>query len=261
MSYPKTISHSVNYDLILGRDVLKKLILYFLCAALSLTVVYFSYKTISESDKSYLPVFSNISGGPVLILDPGHGGEDGGAVSNGGVVESVINLDIAVKLRDICALFGVSPVMTRESEEIDYPDDAGSISQKKTADQKGRVALINSYDYAVLISIHQNKFPSSSPFGAQVLFNDKGDSSDFATSLQTQLIEKIDPSNYRTAAKIQDTIYLMKNINCPGVLVECGFLSNPNEEALLQTDAYRLKLAMVIASSYFDHYVLNDNVV
>ena len=231
--------------------VLKKYLKILPFAALTMIIVFSSFVTIARTNLAYIRASANIVDSPILIIDPGHGGEDGGAVSPNGLVESEVNLDISLKLRDVFLLFGISPVMTRESETIDYPPGADTVSSKKVADQKSRVELINSFDNAFLISIHQNTFPSSKPFGAQVLYADTQGSMEFAINLQELLILKLDPDNYRTAAQIPDTIYLMKNISCPAVLIECGFLSNPEDEKLLISDEYKLKLALTIASSYY----------
>lgn len=217
-----------------------------LTAAAATVVLNGSSKESAEC--SGVPLADN--GRLTLVIDAGHGGEDGGAVSDTGNIESEINLSIALKLEQIMGLYGVDPVMTRSSGDISYPDDAGTISSKKTADTRNRVKLVNSIDNPVLISIHQNKYTSSGPFGAQVLYSDTSGSKDFAETLQELLISKINPENYRTASEIQENVYIMNNVDCPAVLVECGFLSNPDENRLLETDSYKTKLAAVIASGY-----------
>lgn len=190
--------------------------------------------------------------GQTVIIDAGHGGADGGAVSPSGVYESTVNLSIALKLRDLFRLFGISPIMTRESPEILYPPETVSARERKVYDQNMRLQLINSVSNGFLISIHQNKFPDAKPFGAQVLYAPTEGSEVFAVKLQEQLIATINPANYRSAAQISSDIYIMNNIECPAVLVECGFLSNPEEELLLQEDAYQTKLAAVIAATYLN---------
>ena len=184
------------------------------------------------------------------VIDAGHGGEDGGAVSVSGVCESVINLDISLKMQQIFALFGVNPVLTRTSDTIDYPADAVTVRQRKVADQRARVAQIHDVPNAYLISIHQNNYPSSGPFGAQVLYAPTEESREFALYLQDLLVRGLNNGNYRSAAQISSDIYLMNQVECPAVLVECGFLSNPEEDALLQTDSYRLKLAALITAGF-----------
>ncbi len=206
------------------------------------TLIYFNWLR-SE------PAFTGVKD-LTLIIDPGHGGEDGGAVSVTGAYESEINLAISLKLRDMMNFFGINTVMTRDSESIDYPDSADTIKAKKTADQKNRLELINSTPNSVLISIHQNQYTGPSPFGAQALYAPTDGSREFAETLQDNLISALNPENYRTAAQIQGSIYIMNNIRCPGVLVECGFLSNPTEEPLLRTKEYQLKTAAVIGASY-----------
>ena len=94
----------------------------------------------------------------VLVIDAGHGGEDGGATSQTGLIESGVNLDIAKRLESLAGFFGIKTAMTRESETIEYPASAKTVRERKAFDQKSRIALINSFENAVLISIHQNKY-------------------------------------------------------------------------------------------------------
>lgn len=185
-----------------------------------------------------------------LVIDPGHGGEDGGSVSKNGTIESNINLSIALKTEALCAFLGIEPVMTRETAEIDYPPNADTTREKKVADQKARLALINNTSNAVLISIHQNCYTSSGPYGGQVLYAPTDGSREFGEYIQNIMLQHLITNNRRTAALISEDIYLMNNISCPAVLIECGFLSNANEEQLLISDSYQLKIAAIIASSY-----------
>ena len=189
----------------------------------------------------------------ILVIDAGHGGDDGGAVSQSGVQEADLNLDIALKLDTLCALCGVPTIMTRSAAEITYPDDATSIAARKVADQKQRVALINNTKNATLVSIHQNEYPTSQPHGAQVLYGNDDTSKALGEQMQMQLVTHLDPQNRRVAAPISKDIYLMKNIRCPGVLIECGFLSNPDECARLQTRDYQIEITMTILSSYLQN--------
>ncbi len=188
-----------------------------------------------------------------VIIDAGHGGADGGAVSPSGLMESAVNLDIARRIELILAFFGTDVVMTRTGQSLDYSDKATTIRAKKVEDQKRRLNLVNSTPNAVLISIHQNNFPDDRPFGAQVLYAPTEGSKAFAEYVQQLLITVINPKNRRTAVKIPESIMLLNHIKCPAILVECGFLSNPEEERLLQTGSYKLKLASVIAAGYLKH--------
>lgn len=187
-----------------------------------------------------------------LVIDAGHGGLDGGAIGLNGTVESGINLDIALKMRDLALFCGQSVVMTRSSEDIKYPDESSSIASKKVSDQKMRVELIRSVPGAFLVSIHQNKYTSPSPRGAQVFFRDNEESRTFAELMQERLNEKLVPNGRRVAAPISRDIYIMKVIECPAVLVECGFLSNPDECAQLSDETYRTKLALTLISVWFE---------
>ena len=192
-------------------------------------------------------------GKAVLIIDPGHGGLDGGAVSADGTAESGINLAVSERIYALCCLFGTPSVMTRDSETLDYPAEAVTVHDKKVWDQKRRAELANSYDAAVLLSIHQNKYPDPRPSGTQVYYGKTGGSPEFGTLLHDNLMMHLCPENRRVAAPISESIYLMKAVRCPSVLVECGFLSNPEETALLKDSGYQLKLAAVIFASYLQY--------
>ena len=203
------------------------------------------------SKKSVQAIKTNISEvEPQLVIDAGHGGLDGGAVAADGTTESVINLEIALKMREISHLFGLNPVMTRESESLDYPETAESIHSKKVWDQNSRVDLINATNHACLISVHQNTFPDPRPSGTEVLFGKTEGSEQLAQITHAHLVSILCPENRRVAAPVSDKIYLMKNINCPAILVEGGFLSNPAEAAKLESDAYRTELALILILSY-----------
>lgn len=190
---------------------------------------------------------------PVLVIDPGHGGADGGAVAGDGTLESDINLDIALRLEALARFWGAETVMTRTGADINYPSDATSIAAKKVADQHARVGLINNTPGAVLLSIHQNKYPAAAPHGIQVFFGKAAGSDALAELTQTNLTAQICPENRRVAAPIDKSIYLMNKANCTAVLVECGFLSNPDDLSRLQSGSYRLKLAAVLLGSYLEY--------
>lgn len=184
---------------------------------------------------------------PLVVLDPGHGGEDGGAVSANGVRESVLNLEISLRLRDLLRFLGWKVEMTRESDVSIYSAEAATISEKKISDLKNRAALANREQNAILISIHQNMFSESKYRGAQVFYAGSGGGKALAEQLQGLLGSCLDPNNHRQV-KESRTVYLLTHAHCPAVLVECGFLSNPQEEQLLQDPAYQKKLAAVIAA-------------
>ena len=190
---------------------------------------------------------------PVLLIDPGHGGTDGGAVSRDGTIESTLNLAIAQKLNGIASFYGIPTVMTRNSEEIQYPDTADTISAKKKYDQQQRAAMIAQYPNGILISIHQNFYPDARPKGAQVLYGHTAESEQFGKLIHSNLMVCLNPENRRVAAPIDASIYLLRHAECTAVLVECGFLSNTEETAQLKTQEYQKELATVLAASYLEY--------
>lgn len=187
---------------------------------------------------------------PTLIIDAGHGGEDGGAVSPSGALESRINLDIALRLDGILGLYGVPAVLLRDTDVSLHDKTAQTLRQKKVSDLHNRVEMVNAHKNAVLLSIHQNSYPDSRYHGAQVFFSPTDGSRELAQVLQEQLRDTLDPQNGRLEKQIPDTIYLMNHISCPAVLVECGFLTNPHEEARLRDGIYQTKLAAALAGGY-----------
>lgn len=185
-----------------------------------------------------------------LILDAGHGGEDGGAVSLTGVSESNINLAIVLKLDQLLGFYGIAPVLLRDTDISIYDQGCTTLRQKKVSDLHNRVAAIEGTNNAAVISIHQNTFSNAAYHGAQVFFRTDEESKAFAFLVQEAIREGVDPGNKRTPTKIPGSVYLMKHITCPAVLVECGFLSNPTEEEKLRGGGYQTQLALCIASAW-----------
>ena len=184
---------------------------------------------------------------PMIVLDPGHGGEDGGALSATGVKESVLNLEISLRLRDALRFLGFSVQMTRETDISVHSPEAVTVSEKKVSDLKNRVRMVNESPNALLLSIHQNMFSESRYRGAQVFYAGADRNKALAETLQAVLGGELDPANHRQA-KQTPTVYLLNKVRCPAALVECGFLSNPEEEMLLGTPDYQKKLAAAIAA-------------
>ena len=183
-----------------------------------------------------------------VVLDAGHGGSDGGAVSCTGARECEINLAITQRLDDLLHLLGCPTLQLRQGDTDLASADAASISEKKVTDLKNRVARINQQADAVLVSIHQNQFSQSQYRGAQVFYATNAESRAFAALMQQNLRAGLDPANKREC-KPGSGIFLLEKIECPGILVECGFLSNPSEEALLRSKDYQKRLAAVLAGS------------
>ena len=188
-----------------------------------------------------------------VVIDPGHGGEDGGAVSPGGVAESRINLAVSQRVSDLLRFAGRRTLLTR-SEDVTISDEGlDTMRQRKTSDLKNRVRIVEETENSILLSIHQNSLPSSPvTHGAQVFWNRQEGAEALAGQIQAALNAGINAGNEKHPRQIPDSIYLMKNITAPGVLVECGFLSNGAETEWLQDPSYQLRLAAAIAAGYLN---------
>ncbi|MBQ8768608.1 MAG: N-acetylmuramoyl-L-alanine amidase [Oscillospiraceae bacterium] len=183
----------------------------------------------------------------IIVIDAGHGGIDGGATSCGGVLESKLNLDIALRLEAVMQLLGFDTVMIRTTDTSIYTE-GNTIASQKVSDLKERVRIVNETPNALLISIHQNTFPDGRYSGAQVFYGGAEESRGLAQLLQTNFNQTLCKGSNRKSKKA-DGVYLMQNIDCTGVLLECGFISNPEEEAKLRSEEYQIKLCCVIAST------------
>ena len=182
-----------------------------------------------------------------IVLDAGHGGLDGGAVSCTGKLESSFNLEITLRLNDLFHLLGYDTRMIRTTDTSVYTSGE-SIAQKKVSDLKERVRIINETENALLLSIHQNNFSDGKYSGAQVFYGSREGSQALAEALQSAFVSTVNPGSNRRC-KEASGIYIMEHIRCPGVLIECGFLSNAPEESLLRSPEYQKKLCCVIAAT------------
>lgn len=182
-----------------------------------------------------------------IIIDAGHGGIDTGATSYTGRMESDINLEISLKLRDLFNLLGYKTKMIRTTD-ISVFTEGTTIAAKKISDLKNRVQIVNSTNNAILVSIHQNYFAQKKYKGAQIFYNRAGESEKLAKLLQSNIVATINPGSNRLAKKANN-VYLMENIHTTGILVECGFLSNPQEEHMLLDARYQKQLCCVIAAT------------
>ena len=195
-----------------------------------------------------------------VIIDPGHGGEDGGATSCTGILESKFNLDISLRLNDMMHLLGMQTVLIRDTDRSVYTRGE-TIAQKKVSDLRERVRIINETDNAVVISIHQNSFADEQYWGAQVFYPNTEGSKELAAQMQSTIQQSLMPSNGRKT-KPSKGVYLMEHIKCPGILLECGFLTNPEEEAKLRDPKYQKQLSAVIAGAYCQYLSqLNDDIL
>lgn len=188
-----------------------------------------------------------VRGRRCIIIDAGHGDPDGGAVSCTGVYESGINLQISRRLQDLFHLLGYDTVMTRTTDASVYTQ-GNTIGEKKVSDLKERVRMVNAVENGLLLSIHQNHYSDGRYSGGQMFWAPTDGSRELAESLQSAFVTHLNPGSNRAAKKCQG-IYLMEHVQCSGVLVECGFLSNPAEESKLRDGEYQKRICCVIVST------------
>lgn len=222
---------------------LKRLIKIVLIVALLAAAAVFV--KIFVSNGGLKPVISQNSRS-TLVLDAGHGGIDGGAISDSGLKESDINLQIALKTEALVRFLGIDTVMTRETDT----DNSDNKAYSEHDNLVQRAKLANSTENAVLISIHQNKFPSAVVSGAEVMYSENDDSKALGLITQDNLVTLLDSSNRRVARPAPKELLLTSSVECPTILVECGFMSNPQEVQKLASNDYQLKLAAILAGSY-----------
>ena len=206
----------------------------------------FSFKIANEDltiNKKSIETVSTPVTNKVIIVDAGHGTPDEGAESSNGTTEAQINLKIALKLQQLLEQSGCTVLLTRSDENAIYDVESESIRDKKITDIYNRVKIGNESSADIFVSIHLNKIPQEQYYGWQTFYNKGNENSKvLATCIQNNLNTAIQKENKRTPALL-NTVYIMKHIEIPITIVECGFLSNPEEEKLLQTDNYQDKLA------------------
>ena len=189
----------------------------------------------------------------VMIIDPGHGGFDPGAVASDGTAESQVNLKIALQMEEIARLLGVETDMTRREDVSTESDSSAAVRQRKNSGLENRVEHINGISGGVLVSLHQNSLPQvPSVHGAQVFYSETEGSRELAEAVQESLNAVVNDRAKEVKAA-GSGVYLLKNAKIPSVLVECGFLSNNEETALLNTQAHQNRLALTILASVLNH--------
>ena len=192
---------------------------------------------------------------PIIIIDAGHGGEDGGAVANDGTVEKDLNLDIALKLNDIMSVMGYKTHLIRTTDTAIHTS-GDTIRQRKISDIKNRFAIMNKYDDCIYVSIHQNKFNDTGVHGAQTFYSpNNNESRVLADFIQKSISSQLQKENRRVIKKSGTDIYLLYNATKPTVMVECGFVSNDNELKKLKDNNYQNKMAISIALGIINYNV------
>jgi len=229
---------------------LKKVLIFtlILCASISAVFVTVKYETGKTAATPPLA-------GKIVVIDAGHGGLDGGAVSKSGVSEKDINLKISFFLKSYLEKNGAKVVMTRTKDESLHSDDKGSVKSKKRSDLLNRRNLVNNLNADVFVSVHLNFFEQSKYKGAQVFYEGlHSESAVLAQKIQDELKNGLDNDNNRKIAPIDSSKILYQNLNLPSVIVECGFLSNPDEAEQLTTKEYQERTALCISLGIIKYF-------
>ena len=199
------------------------------------------------------PVMLTAGNRPRIIIDAGHGGMDGGAVGYNNIVEKDINLAIAEDLRDLFVISGFDVVMTRDNDCSIHDDGITGVKNQKTSDMRNRLKIMEQNRDAIFLSIHQNKFTDPKYSGAQMFYSPNlPESEELAAIMQRHFREMLQPENTRERKRSGRELFLLYKAQTPAVLVECGFLSNPQEATNLIDPEYQEKVAFVIYSSVME---------
>lgn len=194
-----------------------------------------------------------------VILDAGHGGFDGGAVASDGTVEKDINLNISLTLESLLKQSGFCVIMTRVTDVSTDDTESSVIASKKRSDLQNRLNLMRDYPQAVFVSIHLNKFTTSSASGSQVFYSKNEDAKNLGEHIQRSIIGLIQHDNTRVNKQATSSTYLLYNATIPAVLVECGFLSNKQELEKLKRQDYQEKMAFSIYCGILEYFKEKDD--
>ena len=210
--------------------------------------------TLVNDRKELVPTVSLPISGKTIVIDAGHGKPDEGAQSSTGTTEAATNLKIALKLQNLLEQSGTTVILTRSDENAIYDIDAKTLKQKKISDIHNRVKIGNESSADLFVSIHLNKIPQQQYDGWQTFYkHGSEEGKKLAVSIQNNLNEAIQKENNRVAKTI-DNIYIIKHVEIPITIVECGFLSNPTEEKKLLEDEYQNRLAWGIYNGIIDYF-------
>lgn len=184
-----------------------------------------------------------------VVVDAGHGEPDGGAVGINGTIEKDINLQIALKLREVLENRGVRVIMTRTDDNSICDNSARTLHEKKVSDMHNRLEIINTSGADLFLSIHMNSFSDPKSGGLHVFYSRNHPEAEETATLIQESIAELTGAKTHAVKTASDTLFLMKNPIPPAILIECGFISNPEEEKLLNDDNYQSKIAFSIANA------------
>lgn len=221
-----------------------------LCCIAFLMLSYLSYHRIDQ-------IASTLAGGQpprTVVIDAGHGGEDGGASGSSGIPEKEINLAIAKNLEQLLTVSGYQVVMTRTSDTEIGDNTLDTIRARKVSDMRQRLKILENQENCVFISIHQNFFTQNQYAGTQIFYSkNNSESKPLSEDIRARVVELLQKDNKRETKPATSAIYLLWEAKIPAVLVECGFLSNAQEEARLKDPSYQQKMAFSIYSGFLDY--------
>ena len=235
--------------------VLNKKRITLIVTSIFLSILIFTLITDKSSNyDKYTPTVSLPVSGKVIVVDAGHGVPDEGAESSNGTTEAETNLKIALKLQNLLEQSGSTVILTRSDENAIYDLDSKTLKQKKISDIHNRVKIGNESQADIFVSIHLNKIPQPQYDGWQTFYKEGDEEGEkLAKEIQENLSKTIDKKNNRIAKTI-DNIYIIKHVEIPTTIVECGFLSNPEEEKKLLDDEYQNKLAWGIYNGIINYF-------
>jgi N-acetylmuramoyl-L-alanine amidase len=233
---------------ILGNII--PVIVLIVCCLAFLLLSYISYQRIDQ-------IASNLEAGSpprTIVIDAGHGGEDGGASGSTGTPEKEINLAIAKDLEQLLVASGYHVVMTRTEDVAIGDNSLKTVHERKVSDMHQRLKILEEQKNCVFISIHQNYFTQSQYNGTQIFYSTNDPNSKIlAENIREQVIQLLQKDNQRETKPAGDSIYLLRESKVPAVLVECGFLSNSEEELKLKDPIYQHKMAFSIYSGVLNY--------
>ncbi len=208
----------------------------------SSNVIYVESKSITVIDK------------PTIVIDAGHGGEDGGAVTTDNTLEKDLNLEISLILSDMLKSSGFDVILTRDTD-ISLFESGNSIRERKISDTYNRLSIYDSSENNIIVSIHQNKFEESKYSGTQIFYGTQNKNSALlANSIKNSVVGMMQPTNTRENKEATNDVFLLSKTKNPAVIVECGFLSNENELKLLKSSEYQKEISFAIMCGILDYY-------
>lgn len=228
----------------------------YICILLSFLILFFSIIFCKIQHSSSTNLYQNKI--PIIIIDAGHGGEDGGAVARDGTLEKNLNLDISLKLNNILSVLGYKTKLIRKTDTAIHTS-GDTIRDRKVSDIRNRFNIMNTSGNCIYISIHQNKFSDELVRGAQTFYSPNNHKSkELADFIQKSILSQLQKDNNRIIKKSGTDIFLLYNATKPAVMVECGFVSNARELNCLKNTDYQSEMALSIAMGIINYTISED---